>query len=212
MNKKLSRFWAICTASLCFTMVACTSVTTPVSRLPFSSKSSNDLSHVTAECVLPKIEYEDVSMAFNLEADLPMWKVGYFVDKPPRYALTEFIREGDDINNWRELLTVQNFAANSWGLSSPEETLNALMAAREQRCPGATRWNVIEKSADSILYEWQATTCQGWPDQHEIAKITYGKYNRFSYHYVAKRYQLPVDTRSKWIKTFAESTIVLRCR
>jgi hypothetical protein len=148
----------------------------------------------------------------SFERNEPMWKVGHFVDKPPLYALTEFIREGDDIKNWRELFSVQNFGAKSWGLASPEESLNALKASREQQCPGATQWNVIEKRSDSILYEWQAKACQGWPEQHEIAKMMYGKYNRFLIHYVAKSYQLPSDTRSKWIKRFAESKIVLRCR
>lgn len=142
----------------------------------------------------------------------PMWKLGYSVEKPPFYTLAEFIRQGDDIDHWRELLTIQSFDAKSSGSASPEESLDAIKALREQRCPGATRWNVIETRPDSILYEWQARSCQGWPEQHEIAKILLGKYNRFWIHYVAKNYQLPSETRSAWIKAFAESKIVSRCR
>jgi hypothetical protein len=181
----------------------------PVAEPPLLGTSSSEVPTVTAECTPPKTEYEEIALTFdNAE---PKWKVGHSVDKAPVYSLTEFIREGDDIKNWRELFTLQNFS-KSWGLASPEETLDALKAAREKHCPGATQWNLIEKSSDSILYEWQARSCLGWPEQHEIAKIMYGKYNRFSIHYVAKSYRLPSDTRSRWIKRLAESRIVLRCR
>lgn len=181
----------------------------PGSGTPLSSTGSNGLPTVTAECASPKTEYEDIAVAFDSAE--PMWKVGHFVEKRPLYSLTELIREGDDIKNWRELFSLQNFS-KSWGLAFPEETLDALKVSREKQCPGATQWNVIEKISDSILYEWQARSCQGWPEQHEIAKIMYGKYNRFSIRYVAKSYQLPPDTRSRWIKRLAESKIVLRCR
>lgn len=139
----------------------------------------------------------------------PGWKVGYEAEIPNQHALTEFIREGDDINNWRELITIQSFNRKSWGGPSPEDSLNGLKAIREKECPGVTEWKVIEKDENSILYEWQAKPCRGWPDQHEIAKIIYGKYNRFVIRYTAKVYQLPPDTRTKWIKRFAESRTIL---
>lgn len=143
---------------------------------------------------------------------VPMWKLGYSVEKPPAYTLAEFIREGDDIEHWRELFTIQSFDAASWGAASPEESLNVMKILRERRCPGVTQWNVIETRSDSILYEWQARACEGWPEQHEVAKVLFGKYNRFWIHYVAKTYQLPSDTRSAWIKAFEQSKIVARCR
>jgi hypothetical protein len=206
MKKPLLSLCGIYVVWFC-TTIACSSAATFDNRIPVPSTS---LDAVTTECRSPKTEYEDIAISFD--RDQPRWKVGYYADKPPIYSATEFIREDDDINNWRELLTIQNFSTSSWGLPSPEETLNALKALREKECPGATHWNVIEKSADNILYEWQAKVCQGWPEQHEIAKIIYGKYNRFMLHYVAKTYDLPPDIRSTWIKRFTESKIIARCR
>ena len=63
-----------------------------------------------AGCAALKTEYEDVS--FEVE---PGWKVGYYTEIPNQYSLIELIPEGDDINNWRELLTLQNFNRESWG-------------------------------------------------------------------------------------------------
>jgi len=137
----------------------------------------------------------------------PGWKIGNYSEVRNKYTITEFIPEGDDINNWKELFTVQNFA-KSRGDSSAEKTLDALKANREKMCPGATEWNVIQKDKDSILYEWHAKPCLGWPEQHEIARIIDGKYNRFFLHYAAKVHELPPDTRTKWIDRLTEAAIV----
>jgi hypothetical protein len=54
----------------------------------------------------------------------PGWKVGHSA-RYSKGSITEFIREGDNINNWRELFTVHEFPT-TWGASSPEDTLNLL--------------------------------------------------------------------------------------
>lgn len=121
-----------------------------------------------------------------------------------RQLMIEFVRKGDDINNWKELFTYQNVAK---GKQTPEEFLNKLKAAREKVCPGATVWNVIEQNESSILYEWRAKPCLGWPEQHEVARIILGKHNLFMLHYVAKVPELAPDTRTKWIKTLQDATV-----
>ncbi len=135
------------------------------------------------------------------------WKLGNSSEVRGHYLIMEFIREGDDINNWKELMTVQNFAKSS-GYRSPGQTLDDLKAAREKRCPGATQWNVIDQKGNSILYEWQAKPCDGEPEQHEVARILYGKHNVFFLHYAVKVYQMPADARAEWIKKFSEAAIV----
>jgi hypothetical protein len=125
------------------------------------------------------------------------WKVGSEAG-PPSYpgSLTEFIHEGDDINNWKQLLTIENFTHSSGG-SSPEDALNRLKSIQERECPGVTNWNVVAKDANSILYEWRAKPCLGWPDQDEVARIIDGKYNQFIIRYTVKEYQMPPEERMK---------------
>ena len=135
------------------------------------------------------------------------WKVGYEAG-PPSYrdSLTEFIHEGDDINNWKQLLTIHNSTHSSGG-SSPEDALNRLKSIRERECPGVTNWNVVAKDANSILYEWHAKPCLGWPDQDEVARIIDGKYNRFIIRYTVKEYRMPPEERMKWIGRFLRAKI-----
>jgi hypothetical protein len=126
----------------------------------------------------------------------------------------EFVRKGDDINNWKELITLQNFGrkgalAPSGAMPSPGDFLNAQKALREKECPGVTQWNTIAQDENSIVYEWQAKPCSGWPEQHEMAKIVYGHYNIFILHYAAKVHELAPDTRAKWIKKFSTFNILV---
>src|SRR5262249_28800514 len=125
---------------------------------------------------------------------------------PKQYSIAEFIREGDDIKNWKELVTLQNYVP-PWGGPSPEDALNGLKAVREKNCPGVTTWNVIARDETSILYEWQAKPCLGWPDQHEIARIIYGKYNRFLLRYTVKVDEMPPEERTKWIGILLQAKI-----
>lgn len=139
-------------------------------------------------------------LGFDFESG---WKIGHYAELPQHYSIIEFIREGDDINNWKELLTIQYFPPLCCG-TSPEDTLNKLKAVREKECPGVTKWSVIEKDQNSILYEWQAKPCLGWSDQHEIARIIYGENNTFILHYALKTRQMPGDQRTKWINKLSK--------
>jgi hypothetical protein len=157
---------------------------------------------LSAAGATPKDKNEELN--FQME---PGWKVGNFAEGPNHSSITEYIREGDDINNWSELVTIQSVRKSRGAPSSPDEMLKVLKAMREKECPSSTEWNVIDKNENSILFEWQAKPCLGWPEQHELEKIIDGKHSRFLLHYAAKVYQLSPDTRTKWIKKFAEATI-----
>src|SRR5262249_55894539 len=76
----------------------------------------------------------------------PGWKVGSSSEGPNHSTITEYIHEGDDINNWRELVTVQGFRKSRGAPSSPDEMLGVLKAIRAKECPRLTEWNLIDKN------------------------------------------------------------------
>jgi hypothetical protein len=81
---------------------------------------------------------------------------------------------GDDIHNWKELLTELSYPKPR-GIHKPEEMLDRLKAVREKECSSSTVWNVIEEDENSITYEWHFQKCLDQPEQCEIAKILVGK-------------------------------------
>lgn len=139
----------------------------------------------------------------NFQMDLG-WKIANQAEKRG-YVIIEWVREGDDINSWKELFTYQNFGLH--GKRSPEDFLNRLKTLREKECSGVTEWNVIEQDETSILYEWRAKPCMSWPDQHEVARIIFGKHNLFLLRYTAKVKELAPETRTHWIKAFHDATV-----
>ena len=132
------------------------------------------------------------------------WKQANHAEKRG-YLIIEWVREGDAINNWKELFTYQNFGLH--GKRTPEDFLNELKTLREKECPGVTEWNVIEPDENSILYEWRAKPCMSWPDQHEVARIIFGKHNLFLLRYTAKVKELEPDTRTHWINLLKGATL-----
>jgi hypothetical protein len=146
---------------------------------------------------------EQETLNFQLSLD---WEMANHAERLG-YVIKEYVRSGDDIHHWKELFTYQNFGLEHQHAPTPKDELDTLKAVKEKECPDATEWNVIEQNENSILYEWQEKPCLGWPDQHEIAKIIFGKHSLFILHYAAKVPQLDPDTRMNWIKTFEDATI-----
>jgi len=135
------------------------------------------------------------------------WVLGFLEEKPGEFSITEFVPKGETVENWSELMTIQNFAKTR---GSPEEFFEGLKALREKRCPGSTTWNVINKDERSILYEWKAKPCAGFPEQHEISRIIDGKWNRFRIAYTAKVSEIPAETRDAFVQSMADATVVIK--
>lgn len=150
----------------------------------------------------------DEHMSFSLP---PTWQPSHS-NETKSHLLIELVHAGDDINNWKELVSIQNDSRESVAPSSPQAFFDDLKALREKTCPGITLWNVIQQDEYSILYEWQLTApCTGAPsaaqaaEQHEIARVVYGKYNVFELRYAAKGLSLSSEERAKWISRLSSA-------
>lgn len=122
--------------------------------------------------------------------------------------LAEYVRKGDTLEDWDELLTVQSFALKRWGGGSPDEVLEATRRAREQACPDITTWNVIARDAHRVVYEWHTSApCMGQPPQREIAVIAVGKLERFRIAYTTKASAIAARDRALWVQVLETSFI-----
>ena len=128
--------------------------------------------------------------------------------------IIEFVRPGEKIDNWTELLTMSTHRKPT----SPEpiDAFVARMHADDAKlCPNGFAQNVIaqgfrtETEEASIIYEWKFQKCPPHTDQHEVAKIIYGKFNIFRLAYVAKTEKLAPEKREKWIKDLKDARIIV---
>lgn len=133
------------------------------------------------------------------------WKAVSHSDTGRGHSI-KYIREGDDINHWKETFTYL-YGVRTRGLRPPDKELSKLEADVEKQLPGLTDWNVIAKDENSILYEWHTKWSVRAHEECNITRIIHSKYNWFTLIYVARVPELTPETRAQWIKTFSDATI-----
>jgi hypothetical protein len=133
------------------------------------------------------------------------WKAVSHSDTGSGHSI-KYIRDGDDINHWKEMFTYL-YGVRRRGLRSPDKELSTLEADMEKQWPGLTDWNVITKDEDSILYEWHTKWSVRTHEECNITRIIHSKYNWFTLTYAARVHELAPDTRAQWIKIFSDATV-----
>jgi hypothetical protein len=71
------------------------------------------------------------------------------------------------------------------------------------------RWSATEAEEASVLYEWGVKDCPPEADQHEVARIIYGKFTIFRLAYAAKTRALEPAKRDNWIRELSGAKIVV---
>jgi hypothetical protein len=136
------------------------------------------------------------------------WKLANRNVVPGGYSVLQYVRQGDDIKDLGELLTVQEVSGKPDD-RNPEMLLNELRENREKTCPDATTWTVLAKDSTSILYEWESTSCGNQPEQHEIARIIVGQLNVYFVRY-ARKTAFDDATRGEWMRRLSEARVARR--
>jgi len=141
------------------------------------------------------------------------WTVGsQFEDQNQR--VIEFVQSGESINSWTELVTYQVYKKPS-NLEPIDAFVVRMHADDAKACPNGFVQNVIafgvqtEIEEASIIYEWKFQKCPLHADQHEVARIIYGKFSVFRLAYVAKPERLAPEKRERWIKNLKEARIIV---
>ena len=146
-------------------------------------------------------QQENLGFAF----DMSDWQVGHSAENRSERSM-EFVLKGEKIDNWTRLVTMQTFKKSAVSGESLETTVNKMAKQMSAQCP-ETVWNVIERGPNTILYEFRVQNCPPNADQHVIARVLDGKYNRFHIAYAAKVKTLPPEERDKWIKLLSKASI-----
>lgn len=139
------------------------------------------------------------------------WTIAHQAEDQSQRIL-EFVPIGEQIETWTELLTVQTLKKPR----KPPDIEELAAASHEnlsEKCPENVAWNVIERQIptrgqESILFEWSVKNCPPESDQHEVARIIYGKSSIFRIAYVAKTQALSAEKREKWIMELSATSIV----
>jgi hypothetical protein len=122
------------------------------------------------------------------------WELGSPVQQTRDQLILEYVKKGEKIDSWTELLTMQQFRRKG----SPREFFDQLKGTRERACPGLTEWRMVQEERNTVLYEWNTTAvCEGQPVQWEVARLLFARNTGYRVAYTT-RGQLSAETRTKW--------------
>jgi hypothetical protein len=111
----------------------------------------------------------------------------------------EYVRPGETLGDWRELLTVQVFDRAHSKFPAPAAAEDSLRRQETARCPGVV-WNRVAADSASALYEWHVSGCPAQPDQYQIARVFESRGARARVAYSRKGATMPDSVRADWLK------------
>ena len=141
-----------------------------------------------------------------IPAEIIGWKVGHAYDDGTfgRGTIVEYVPESENIKSWSKLITIQ-FMENS--LDTPASLHQKLKQNMEEKCSN-TKWEVIDESDTSLLYEWSIRDCSAGENQYEISKLLLGNDGLHRAAYTEKTANIKVSVREQWVSNLREAYVV----
>ena len=125
------------------------------------------------------------------------WEIGYG-GKTPDQMLVEYVRPGQTVENWTEMVSVQAFN-KGFNPVSIEDELVRVRNSLDELCPGSTL-ALIRQMPDGVIYESRSVNCQG-SGEHALVRILDGIYSRFVVHYAVRgAMTMTPARRAEWIE------------
>ena len=123
---------------------------------------------------------EALIMPFMFESGEPVWGIAHNAEDEVQ-RIAEFVRPGQTVEDWTELVTSQTFN-KGFDLGSVEDQIAAHQEDLGARCPGSTL-EVIRQTPDGVLYEYRVVNCEQGTDEYGLARVLDGVSNRFLVQY-----------------------------
>jgi len=149
---------------------------------------------------------EGVILPFLFSGQVPLWNVGSEASNDVM-RLTEFVKPGETVDNWTELVTIETFN-KAVNIGTVEAQMDGSRRDLVARCPGSTI-EAISGQAATGLYESSVMGGGKSPDEHNITRVLDGHDNRFIVQYAVRGTKtMTPDLRAEWIKNLSAVTIM----
>jgi hypothetical protein len=139
----------------------------------------------------------------NIVFDHRTWKVAWG-KKNEHITTIEYIPAGDDIDNWKELITTQYFPQLPKNITPVTLATAMVSDLKEKGYKPVITFH--KKDPENVIFEFQI----GDPPsqaQDEIQMIRRGKNGLYILHYVTRNSDMGKEERTKWLQNFSQSTI-----
>jgi hypothetical protein len=144
----------------------------------------------------------------SLPADDRPWTLG-FENKSGDRGVFQYMLPGEKAEDWSEAITV-NYFKGMEGSDLLERFVGFTKGGLSVRCE-KFKWKDLAKSENSILYEWSAQSCQGAPDQSEIA-LAVKSGALYVFHYANKKVPMPEEQHTFWENALTHTQITQKIK
>jgi len=149
---------------------------------------------------------EAILVPFVFEDDNSAWEVGYSAQNEVQ-RVVEFVRPGQTVENWSELVTIQTFNKAA-GVGSVEDSLAMYRQDLLSRCPDS-KVNIIRQNSGDVVYEAYVMGCAEGPDEHVLARVLDGAHSQFLVQYaVREAATMAPSRRTDWIEKLMSVQVV----
>lgn len=132
----------------------------------------------------------------RLYFDERIWTLG--ADNDPNNVSYEYVTDGQNVHNWKELVTLQM----RYGLQN-EMTAEEFAAEFIERLRLSTddkaEFSIIRDDPYDYMIEWKVNGHSSHANQHEIDRVIVGKDSLIILHYVKKTNALTEEEANQWI-------------
>lgn len=141
----------------------------------------------------------------NISFDERPWQIAWG-KKTPQITTIEYVPQGDDINQWNELITSQFIPASSQ-LMTPKQYANRVI--QNLRSLGFKPMvQFFKESPQQVIFEFRILAPQN-QQQDELQMVTQRANGLYILHYVIKKMDMGQANRHKWLNNLEKSRIKL---
>lgn len=109
----------------------------------------------------------------------------------------EYVLEGETVDNWSELVTVQFFAGLNKKITLELFEYGTKLGITTL-CPKAT-WQTISQKQKERMWQFTIKDCSPQSDQLELARLVDTDEGYYLFHYAIKKVSLPEDKYKTWV-------------
>ncbi len=129
------------------------------------------------------------------------WIVGSH-DANEQQAITEYVPEGETIDNWTELVTISEFIGLQDEVTAMQ-VMTSMMQMAEENCFGVKKNILQSEGTNSIIFEWETKGCKaeipgGSAPEFDISRIIISNDRIFVMQHASKT-ALSAEKRDQWI-------------
>ena len=105
---------------------------------------------------------------------------------------------GESVENWSELVTIQFFPGVQTQ-TNPDIFEASQRTNLSSVCP-EVKWDSVSQSESERIWKWSVEGCQGQPDQSEVAILRKTDGGFHVWHYAIKKSPMPSENETIWLE------------